>query len=281
MKTIRARALALDPNDRKGPAVTLGVRLRHARLVAGYTLLELARKAECSESLISKVERGLATPSLATLHRLAVALDTNIAALTTEDAPNAGPILRAGERPVIKAGGIALERLVLPKRGGLLQANIHIVEPGKASDGQIEHTGEEIGYVLEGTVELQLGDAGAHVTAACDFANTTFALMHWGRDRAHGFSRESLVRRLTGAQAKFFGFADRGEIRLGARADINVIAMDRLTLGTPRLLYDFPGGAKRLHQGASGYVATLVDGVPTVEADELTGALPGQLLRSG
>lgn len=161
MKTIRARALALDTNDpnrRQGPAGTLGVRLRHARLVAGYTLLELAHKAECSESLISKVERGLATPSLATLHRLAVALDTNIAALTTEDAPNAGPILRAGERPVIKAGGIALERLVLPKRGGLLQANIHIVEPGKASDGQIEHTGEEIGYVLEGTVELQLGD---------------------------------------------------------------------------------------------------------------------------
>lgn len=88
-----------------------------------------------------------------------MALDTNIAALTTEETPNAGPILRAGERPVIKAGGIALERLVLPKRGGLLQANIHIIEPGEASDGQIEHIGEEIGYVLEGTIELLLGDA--------------------------------------------------------------------------------------------------------------------------
>ena len=127
---------------------------------------------------------------------------------------------------------------------------------------------------------FSFGDAGAHVTAACDFANTTFALMHWGRDRAQGFSKESLIHRLSGAQARFFGFADRGEIRVGARADINVIALDRLKLKAPHLLRDFPGGAKRLHQGASGYIATLVEGVPTVEADELTGALPGQVLRS-
>ena len=72
-----------DPNDKKTPASSLGVRLRHARLVSGYTLLQLAQKAGCSESLISKLERGLASPSFAMLHRLAVALDTNIAALTS------------------------------------------------------------------------------------------------------------------------------------------------------------------------------------------------------
>ena len=127
---------------------------------------------------------------------------------------------------------------------------------------------------------FSFGDAGAHVTAACDFANTTFALVHWGRDRAVGFRKESIVHRQTGAQAKFFGFADRGEIRVGANADINVIDFGRLRLDPPRLLHDFPGGAKRLHQGASGYIATLVNGVPTVEADELTGALPGRILRS-
>nr|WP_242612589.1 cupin domain-containing protein [Corticibacter populi] len=148
----------------------MGVRLRHARLVAGYTLLELARRAECSESLISKIERGYATPSLTMLHRLAVALDTNIAALTTEGAPSTGPVLRAGERPVIRSGDIALERLVLPQRGGLLQANIHIMEPGQASDGLIEHTGEELGYVLEGSVELQLADERFVVHAGDAFA---------------------------------------------------------------------------------------------------------------
>ena len=136
----------------------LGVRLRHARLVAGLTLMQLSQKAVCSESLVSKIERGTATPSLAMLHKLAMALDTNISTLMSEEMPAVGPVLRVGERPVIKTGGISMERLVLPTRGGLLQANIHIVEPGAASDGQIEHVGEEVGYVLEGRLELRLAD---------------------------------------------------------------------------------------------------------------------------
>lgn len=122
------------------------------------TLLQLARKAQCSESLISKLEKGTAAPSLAMLHRLAVALDTNISTLTAPVEPVSGPVIRQGERLVIRGGGIALERVVLPSRNGLLQANIHILEPGAGSDGQIEHTGEEVGLVLEGSVELILGD---------------------------------------------------------------------------------------------------------------------------
>ena len=97
-------------------------------------------------------------PSLAKLHRLATALDTNIGALTSEARPSGGPILRQGERPVIRGGSISLERIGLPSPGALLQANIHIIAPGGASDGQIVHTGEEIGYVLEGHIELQLGN---------------------------------------------------------------------------------------------------------------------------
>lgn len=146
------------PDDRvvKPPSM-LGVRLRHARLVAGLTMTQVAQKSQCSESLISKIESGQASPSLAMLHRIAVTLDTNIAALTTEEAPREGPIRLSGERPVIKAGEISLERITLPKRGGLLQANIHIVPPGEASDGLIEHVGEEVGFVLEGSLELVLG----------------------------------------------------------------------------------------------------------------------------
>lgn len=146
-----------DENAGKQPSM-LGARIRHARRVADLTLTQVALKAQCSESLVSKIENGQATPSLAMLHRIAVALATNIAILSSEEQPSTGPVLRQGERPVMEAGGISLERIVLPKRGGLLQANIHIVQPGEGSDGQIEHVGEEVGYVLEGTLELMLGD---------------------------------------------------------------------------------------------------------------------------
>jgi len=151
--------MATELDEGTGRSVPmLGARLRHARRVAHLTMTQVATRAGCSESLISKIENGQATPSLSMLHRIAGALDTNIATLTTEEAPVEGPVLRRGERPVIRTGGITLERLVLPKRGGLLQANIHIVEPGVETDGQIVHVGEEVGYVLEGQLELWLGE---------------------------------------------------------------------------------------------------------------------------
>lgn len=158
MKSRQAVAPTSAQAGGKSPMMNLGVRLRHARLVAGLTLLQLAKKASCSESLISKLENGSASPSLAMLHRLAVALGTNIAELTSEETAPGGPIRRRGERPVIRAGDIALERLVLPTRGGLLQANIHILEQGASSDGTIVHAGEEVGYVLEGSIELRLDE---------------------------------------------------------------------------------------------------------------------------
>ncbi len=151
-------------------ASMLGVRIRHARRVAHLTLTQVAAKAGCSESLVSKIENGQATPSLALLHRLAMALDSNIAALTAEDAPLDSPVLPQGQRPVIQTGGgIALERLLLAKRGGLLQANIHIVEPGAETDGQIVHAGEEVAYLLEGRIELLLGSERHRIEAGDAF----------------------------------------------------------------------------------------------------------------
>lgn len=171
-----------EPNQQGGamePLAMLGVRLRHARLVAGLTMSQVARKSQCSESLISKLESAQASPSLAMLHRIAAALDTNIALLTTEEAPGEGPILRKDQRPVIKAGGISLERITLPARGGLLQANIHIVAPAQESDGLIEHVGEEVGYVLQGSLELVLGDE-RHVIQAGD-------AFHFSSQTPHGY----------------------------------------------------------------------------------------------
>jgi len=170
-------------------ASMLGVRIRHARRVVHLTLTQVAARAGCSESLISKIENGQATPSLAMLHRIAVALDTNIAALTTEEAPPDSPVLRQGKRPVIQTGGgIALERLVLAQRGGLLQANIHIVQPGVETDGQIVHAGEEVGYLLEGSIELLLGDE-RHVLQAGDAFTFASQLPHGYRNTGSTVAR--------------------------------------------------------------------------------------------
>lgn len=140
------------------------MRLRHARLVQELTLKQLAQKVECSESLLSKLENDAASPSLAMLHRLAKALETSIADLMADDWTADRPVLKPEQRnrkrflQRSKKGGIELENLTWHHKGGLLQGNIHIIEPGVASDGLIEHHGEEMGYVLEGALELRLGD---------------------------------------------------------------------------------------------------------------------------
>lgn len=185
------RKAAASPAEEGGArsASMLGVRIRHARRVAHLTLTQAAERAGCSESLISKIENGQATPSLAMLHRLAVALDTNIAALTREEAPTLGPVLRQGQRPVMQTGGgIALERLVLAQRGGLLQANIHIVQPGVETDGQIVHAGEEVGYLLEGTLELLLGEQ-RHLLQAGDAFTFSSQIPHGYRNPGSGVAR--------------------------------------------------------------------------------------------
>jgi transcriptional regulator with XRE-family HTH domain len=157
-KAAKSNTAALE-NGHAAQTIALGVRIHHARMVRGMTLKELADQAQCSESMLSKIENDKAAPSFATLHRVATALGTNISELYS--APNSAEriVSQAGERPVLvtdnlRSGkGIQMERLIPYSRDHLLQGNIHVIEPGGGSEA-IVHSGEEIGYVLEGEIEL-------------------------------------------------------------------------------------------------------------------------------
>jgi N-acyl-D-aspartate/D-glutamate deacylase len=125
-----------------------------------------------------------------------------------------------------------------------------------------------------------LGDGGAHVGTICDASFTTYALTHWGRDRARGrFELPWLIKRQTHDTAAAVGLADRGLVRPGMKADLNVIDFDRLRLRRPYIVHDLPASGRRLMQTAEGYVATVVSGAVTYRGGEPTGALPGKLVR--
>ena len=127
-----------------------------------------------------------------------------------------------------------------------------------------------------------LGDGGAHVSFISDASFPTYLLSHWGRDRASGrFPIEYLVKRLTSDCARYIGLADRGELKPGQKADINVIDLTELQAGLPYIANDLPRGGKRLLQKASGYRRTIMGGVTTYLDGEPTGAMPGRLVRGG
>jgi len=139
----------------------LGTRLRETRKACGKTLQVLAKEVGCSPSMLSKIETNQATPSLRTLHRILAALDTSIVALfASEGTHDEISVMRAEERPSVKvlhggaSGAILLERLTPTFPGLMLDANIHTLEPGAESGGDIHHAGQEVGYILQGRVEL-------------------------------------------------------------------------------------------------------------------------------
>lgn len=154
-----ARTKAAAPAAANLSPAELGLRLRMARRGKGLTMKQLADQAGCSESLLSKIETGKNLPSLPLLHRIVQVLDTNIGWIFGGHAPT-GVVFRAGERPLMaldpsrNSEGISLERVVPYGDDHLLQCNIHHIAEGGSSAAPISHDGEEIGYVLNGRVEL-------------------------------------------------------------------------------------------------------------------------------
>ena len=88
-----------------------------------------------------------------------------------------------------------------------------------------------------------------------------------------------LIRKQTKDTAETFGLFDRGEIKPGMLADINIINFEKLNVSHPKMIHDLPLGGRRLVQDATGYVATIKSGVIISENGIATGEFPGNLIR--
>ena len=150
---------------------------------------------------------------------------------------------------------------------------------GNYMDGSLEasKTMIESEYSL-----LALGDGGAHCATICDASFPTHMLTFWGRDRKRGPKLELpwIIKSYTHDNAIAMGLMDRGLIKKGMLADINIIDFDNLQLFAPELVNDLPAGGKRLIQKVEGYVATIKSGIITYENGISTNKLPGKLLKN-
>ena len=128
---------------------------------------------------------------------------------------------------------------------------------------------------------LGLSDGGAHCGLICDVSMPTYLLTHWvnGRERGPRIGLEHAVSLQTSRTAAAYGFTDRGVLRPGMRADINLIDLEGMHLRAPEMVFDLPAGGRRLIQKADGYVATLLAGQVTMEHGDMTGTRSGGLVR--
>ncbi len=130
-------------------------------------------------------------------------------------------------------------------------------------------------------VMVGLSDGGAHVDMLCDAGYCTYLLGTWVRDR-QAMSLEHAVKRITSEPAAFYGLTSRGRIAQGLAADFAIFDLN--TIGSKKrgeMRTDLPGGGRRLVMPAEGVMHTVVNGSVLYEDQKHTGALPGQVLRSG
>ncbi|MEM7017445.1 MAG: amidohydrolase family protein [Pseudomonadota bacterium] len=125
-----------------------------------------------------------------------------------------------------------------------------------------------------------LGDAGAHVGQVMDASWSTHVLGHWTRD-AGVYSLPEGIRRMTSEPARVIGIKDRGVLKAGQKADVNVIDYEKVGQLQPEYVFDFPNNAGRYTQPGCGFRATICNGEIILENDQHTGARPGRAIRHG
>lgn len=163
--------------------IRIGSKLRQFRMAKRLTLKELAKRADCSDSMLSKIENNKIMPSIGLLHRLVSTLGTNMNTLFEQG--STGLVTRKGQRPIIAQTGagsaedISLELLTPFPSPVLFQSTIHTIPPLSQSDGAIVHEGEDFGYVLEGTLELSVGDERYVLNVGDTF--------YFSSERPHGY----------------------------------------------------------------------------------------------
>ena len=121
--------------------------------------------------------------------------------------------------------------------------------------------------------------------------NFVLGLVMAGEDRAGGeaidpvfrprgtIALENAIKRQCLDTARLYGLNDRGVLKPGYLADVNVIDLDRIKLGKPWLAFDLPAGGKRLLQKAEGYDYTIKSGQVTFKGGVVTDKRPGGLIR--
>jgi N-acyl-D-aspartate/D-glutamate deacylase len=125
---------------------------------------------------------------------------------------------------------------------------------------------------------MTFSDSGAHLSQIADSSIHTHLLGYWVRQRQE-FTLEEAVRMITLAPAVAWGFSDRGLLRAGMAADVNVFDPQTVGPAVPALVDDLPGGGRRLEQRSDGFLATVVNGRVTISGGRPTGDSPGRLLR--
>lgn len=167
--------------------VPIGARLRNARLARRYTLEQAAQLAGMTKGFLSRVERDLTSPSVASLVTLCQVLQIEVGSLF--EAPRTS-LIKLADAPVVDMGGTGIdERLVTGRQERSVQMLRAVIQPGGAGDAEpyAIDCELEIWHVVSGALDVTLHDA-THRLEAGDTLTFPGREPHTWRNAADGES---------------------------------------------------------------------------------------------
>jgi len=181
--------------------LSLGSKIRHHRKERGLTLTELAVQCQISPSFLSQIERDQANPSVGTLHTIAQVFGFSLATFFEEpltdnndhrqfpNGPNPPPepaakVVAADRRKTLIYPGSGIRNeLLSPDLQRAIQMMWVVIPPGAdTGDEPLVHEGEECGVVLQGTVEIWVGDDEHYILGPGDAIYQKSTIPHRSRN---------------------------------------------------------------------------------------------------
>ena len=142
--------------------IQVGARIRAMRLRQGLTLKDVGDRTGVSVSMLSMLERGVATASVQTLVSVASALGVHMYDLFDHPDEDASPVTRVDEQAVIRMGEGTARRVAHHDVSAGLELAVNTYEPGGASGpSATHHDGREFGVLVSGRLVVEL-DGGEH-----------------------------------------------------------------------------------------------------------------------
>ena len=147
------------PTESKDPAPTVGPRIRALRDAMGLSLRDLAERSGVSAPMLSQVERGETSPTLAVAGKIAAGLELTLSQLLRLDEGQHVVVSRSGGRRRSERGGHRVEELTPPLPGQRADVSLHVLDPGTGTGGREdppmhEPGSRETAVVLAGTLAL-------------------------------------------------------------------------------------------------------------------------------
>ncbi len=164
--------------------MSIGEKVKNLRLRLGLTQEELGARTELSKGFISQLERDITSPSIATLMDILEALGTDVGTFFSET--RADKIVYSAEEMFIKeeADGSTVRWLVTDAQRNAMEPILVTLPSNTATALDDPHEGEEFGYVLTGSVTLELGERRYKVTKGDGFyfrTNAAHRLINSGK----------------------------------------------------------------------------------------------------